>query len=227
MILTVIESIVAQIADPMIPTQAMEYGHGAPSYSNLRKSKYSSIWLFPFTIIDTMTLPGTFLSTYQILITFSTKSDLKASPAQLRAQLELMEAKSKEFEVKMSWQKIVSGITNIQREPLYHVLDANMVGYALKMNVAFKFEAFGYCPNSTIIALTINGTDKGDGDWFFKATPANSVNPHYQWMVNNENAGTDSDVFEQTLSADDIVSCTMTTESFPDTAIISNPFTIG
>lgn len=124
---------------------SLPFGHGTRSYKNLEEVGSTYVWLYPFVILDKIHTSGALMSEYLLLGDISEPCSLDASPDELRDKFQELERISREFVIRLQKDPRIISVKNIRREPMYHLLNENLIGYAISAVVSPKWEPIKVC----------------------------------------------------------------------------------
>jgi hypothetical protein len=125
----------------------LPFGHGMRSYANMEtrkgiyetEKKFPRAYLYPLNLSDSISSDGQLRTFYKCTIDFLTVSKMSDSQEVLEAKLCEMFRLSSEFLTKLANHEDTMKMMNIEREPLYHVFDANLAGWL----ITFDIELYG------------------------------------------------------------------------------------
>ncbi len=153
-----IVTIVRETVEAVPISPPLSFGHGPRDYENLRGDgdehgqdgtgtpSFPMAWLYPFVVNDTIFQSGSMKHEYNVIVDFLQPVDLDASETELETVIEEMFERSKQWELILHDDpRIKRFIGDPRREPLYHLMDTNMCGYACAIRVETEHEAFDYC----------------------------------------------------------------------------------
>ena len=121
----------------------LPFGHGMRSYANFetrrgiyeREKKFPRAFMYPVTVNDAVDRAGQLSSTYECTLDFLDVCKLDAPAEELERILSTMFVLSGEFLIKLINHPDVIEVSDIVREPNYHVFDANLCGWLVKLSV--------------------------------------------------------------------------------------------
>ena len=130
----------------------LPFGHGERSYANLQtrkgifqyEKKFPRAFLYPYTISDKINAQGNIDSEYDITMDFLTVCSLRDSQDTLEKRLYEMFMTSLTFLYKLANHPKVISVTDVEREPNYHVFDDNLCGYLMKFKIKL-LDDYQYC----------------------------------------------------------------------------------
>lgn len=120
----------------------LPFGHGMRSYANLQKrsgiyereKNFPRAYVYPINMKDELRGGGLF-TTHEVFMDILDVCSLSASESDLEMIMQKMYERSGTFLRKIANHKDVMAIENVQREPNYHVFDANLCGWVLRFDV--------------------------------------------------------------------------------------------
>ncbi len=147
------------IADSIASVKS--FGHGRRSYANLEQenasmteygtgNEFPRIWLYPVDVVDEVQRSGALIPRYKLLLDVCDLCNMDASTKEIDAVLDRTEPIAREiilriFNINDSEMKLIEKIS-ARRTELIHIMDANLVGWAVQVEMKVQ-ELIQYpCP---------------------------------------------------------------------------------
>lgn len=147
------------IADSI--TAVKSFGHGRRNYANLEQenasmteygigNEFPRVWLYPVEVIEEVQKSGALIPRYKLLLDVCDLCNLDSSTTDIDVVLDRTEPIARElilriFNINDSELKLIEKIS-ARRTELIHVMDANLVGWAVQVEIKVQ-ELITYpCP---------------------------------------------------------------------------------
>lgn len=122
------------------------FGIGPKPYANILEGSTPRVWVHRITSIDNVGASGAIETTYSVLLDISTQCDYTADLNVMRDLMQTIDALwVKYLDAICQDNKLAAYPVNIRREEHYHELDANLLGFAVSMEVKLKEGLAYFC----------------------------------------------------------------------------------